>query len=192
MKGITYQTLLDAKNETLKNGVDLLNQLQGEGLFAPNYLELGVQDPHSYIVGAFDNQRLIGVAVAQVLDNLDYYTLLNEDFVKNHRHKKVGSLSTMSVHEDYQGQGIGQKLAKLRMEWLKDQGCQMTIGVSWVSGKKHTSDRVFLKMGFQEIGRHPTFYAQASLEKHFICPTCGEPPCLCPAILFAKQDIEQN
>jgi GNAT superfamily N-acetyltransferase len=168
----------------------LLNRTQGEGLFAADYLEQCARDPDTVIVLALDDaRRLEGVATARVLpaDGFDYYLGFGDTLVRDlfARHR-VGSMETASVIESRQGRGLGQQLARPRIEWLAARGCTAAIGVSWRSGLAHTSDRVFERVGFTRAADAPAFYVDDSLARGYVCPVCGQPPCRCAATFYVK------
>lgn len=165
-------------------GVELLNRTQGRDLFPADYLEKKTADPEVYVVAALENDHLISVGVAQIIHEYDFYVPFDSTIKEQLKDKKVGSFSTLCVHENHQGKGIGQKVSLLRLEWLKKHRCDVVLGVSWVSGNGNTSDRVFEKTGFKAVSRVEKFFVEMSLKNPFICPTCGEPPCTCAAIFY--------
>jgi GNAT superfamily N-acetyltransferase len=186
---ISLKRLHEVDPQYLSEGLALLNRTQGLGLFAPSYLE--AQMPNRYIVAAFWGERLIGLGKAEIIENFDYYLPFVSDVYAQLEGKKVGSFSTLSIVEDLQGKGIGQIIGRNRIEWLKSQNCDVAFGVSWVSGLKNTSDRVFERLGFKAIRKVEGFYEKSSLLDPFICPGCGDPPCTCAAILY-KIDLRAS
>lgn len=167
-------------------GLELLNRTQGRDLFAPDYLLHTVQDLKSYVVGGFQSGDLIAVGVAAVIEDFNYYVPFQPGITAELKDLVVGSFSTLCVREDLQGKGVGQLLSQARLDWLVAQGCQVILGISWVSGKAHTSDRVFKKFGFQEVKMLPDFFKESSIKRPFICPGCHNQPCSCAAILYRK------
>lgn len=165
-------------------GVRLLNRSQGEDLFVPDYLTIKTSDPLSYVVGAIADNVLVAVAVASLIDQFDYFKPFHTDIDLELAQTKVGSFVTMAVSPSLRGRGIGQSLSRLRLDWLIDQGCKVILGVSWVSGLMHTSDRTFEKMGFHAVKKVELFYHESSIEKPFYCPGCRVAPCTCAAILY--------
>ncbi len=164
--------------------IDLLNRTQGRDLCGPTFLMDLMDREDAFVVAAFEDKDLIGIATAKIIDNYDYYlpfnTKINEDF----KNLKVGSFATMSVVEGMQGKGIGQALSCKRLEWLREKGCDVVVGVSWVSGLAHTSNRAFEKLGFKSVKLVEKFYGPSSVESPFVCPGCGEPPCECSAVMY--------
>lgn len=162
----------------------LLNRTQGEDLFPPHYIERKLNDPLALVIGAFIGQEVISVGVAQVLHDLKYYIVFDENIEEKLKNNVVGSFSTLCVREDYQGKGLGQRMSHVRLNWLKDKGCEVILGISWVSGKEHNSSRVFEKLGFGMVKLVDNFFYESSLQNPFNCPACGSPPCTCAAMLY--------
>lgn len=185
---ITIRDLTTHDEKYFSDGIELLNRTQGRDLFSKDYLHQKTNDPNAKIFAAFDGDILISLGIAQIIDNYDYYLPFVPEIYEQFKNKKVGSFSTLCTHEDYQGQGIGKKISHKRLAWLKDQKCDVIVGVSWVSGLSHTSDRVFEKVGFKAIKRVDKFYINQSIEHPFDCPGCKIAPCQCSAILY-KMDL---
>lgn len=170
------------------DGLELLNRTQGRDLFGPDYLLERTQDLKSGVFAAFDGDTLVGLGVAQLINNYDFYLPFAPNIYEEFKDKNVGSFSTLCTLESYQGKGVGQKISHLRLQWLKEQKCDVIVGVSWVSGKAHTSNRVFEKMGFKAVKKVERFFYQMSIDRPFDCPGCNQKPCTCAAILY-KQEL---
>lgn len=179
-----YRQLTTEDSDYFSEALELLNRTQGRDLFDSDYLNLRTSDPKSYVVAAFSDQKLVALGVAQLIDSFEYYLDFDSEIVEELKDKKVGSFSTLCVLESLQSKGVGQALSKYRLDWIKKHNCEVILGISWVSGLKNTSDRVFSKMGFNPVKKVEKFFYQSSLEKPFECPGCGSPPCECGAILF--------
>ena len=164
--------------------LDLFDRTQGRLLFLPNYFDERTKDKNSFVIGAFVDDKPVGISVAQVINDFSYYLPFDPDINKKLSGKIVGSFASASVDPKLQGHGIGKMMASKRLEWLKSMNCDIILGVSWVSGNTHTSDRVFEKSGFKIIARCDDFYVQQSYERKFICARCGAPPCTCGAIFY--------
>ncbi len=165
---------------------DLLERTQGRNIMSLAKLQERVVDPLSYPIMALDGKELIGFAYAQVIQNFDYYTPFDPQISEKLAPKKVGSFAVASVREEWQGKGIGRLLANARLDWLRSQKCELVVGVSWVSGNAHTSNRVFEKSGFKAIKKVEGFYLESSVRDQLFCPTCRQPPCSCAAIFYMR------
>lgn len=184
LESVAIQVLSRHHHHWIGPALQLLNRTQGQGLFTEAYLLERLQRPTSMVVGAFAGEELIGVAAADLISSFEFYFPYDANLPEKLRGHKVGVFTTMSVTEEFQGCGVGQALARARLQWLKGQGCTVILGTSWVSGLPHSSDRVFEKLGFRVVGRVAEFFVEMSLQRPFVCPACGGPPCRCDAILY--------
>jgi GNAT superfamily N-acetyltransferase len=167
----------------------LVDRTQGRGIFALDYFERCASDGEKLLLLALLDGSLVGVAGARVLpqDGFDYYLSFGREVVVDlFQHHRVGLMSTASVVEPLQGQGIGQELTRRRIQWMNDAGCTAQIAVSWESGLAHTSDRVFMKLGFKCLSQVKGFYGEDSTQRGWICPVCGSPPCRCSASFYIR------
>ncbi len=165
------------------DALELLNRTQGRDLFGSDYLIRKTTQDTALVLGAFIEKELVAVGVAELIDNFDFYERFDPS-LKNGNGTTAGSFSTLCVKEELQGQGIGKAISEKRLQYLKGKKVPFILGVSWVSGKKHTSDRVFEKMGFRPVNKVEKFFVETSLKKPFECPGCLEHPCSCSAILY--------
>jgi ribosomal protein S18 acetylase RimI-like enzyme len=179
---ITELNLNDSRviGESLK----LLNRTQGQGLFRSEYLTEKASSSEALVLVGFIDDRLVSVGCAEIIKEFDCYKRFDASIGERMNGSKVGSLCTLSVHEDHQGRGLGQKMTSQRMGWLEDHGCDLVLGVSWVSGLIHTSNRVFEKFGFRAVSEVNEFYREDAEMHPFDCPGCKVQPCECSAILY--------
>lgn len=186
---VEVRPITPADPEHLASALALLNRTQGVGLFEADYLSKRLGAPEQLVLGAFGGGRLLGVSVAELIDNFDYYLPFDPEIVLKMAHKKVASFTTMSVVESEQGKGIGRLLSESRLVWARKNKCQVVLGVSWESGRPGTSRRTFEGAGFRAVARVPDFYVESSKLKPFDCPGCRKQPCTCAAI-FYRLDLD--
>lgn len=184
ISSLEIRPLTQADAILFPEGTEILNRTQGRDLFSANYLSELAVSPQARIFAAFIRGRLMGLGVAQIISDFNYYLPFDENICTELAGKTVGSFSTMAIHEEAQGKGIGQQISQRRLTWLREQGCTVILGNSWVSGLKHTSDRVFEKMGFHKVKLVENFFVASSLKDPFDCPGCRVHPCSCAAILY--------
>jgi ribosomal protein S18 acetylase RimI-like enzyme len=184
MNQLIIRKLINTDQSLFTEAIELLNRTQGRNLFDSNYLDIKTKDQNSIVLGAFNNNQLLGIGVAQVINDFKFYSPFDPQITNELQNTKVGSLTTLAILESHQGQGIGKKITVDRLNWLKEQGCKVIIGLSWVSGLKHTSDRIFEKMGFRAIKKIDQFFKESSIQKPFDCPGCLSKPCTCAGIMY--------
>jgi GNAT superfamily N-acetyltransferase len=186
LDSVITRSLAVEERSLVQEGLALLNRTQGQGLFGPRYLDDRLTDAKSAVIAAFQGDRFVGLAVVQVIANFDYYLPFDATIGQKLKDKVVGSFATSAVVEDLQGKGIGRILSKRRMAWAEERGCEVVLGVSWISGLPHNSKATFEGAGFHAVARVEDFYRKISLERPFDCPGCRQSPCLCAAILYRR------
>lgn len=178
------KALTTKDSHLFEDAVELLNRTQGKGIFPQNYIQAITTSPWAQAFGSFIDGKLIGVGVAEIINTFDFYIPFDPNITNELKNRVVGSFSTLAVEEKYQGQGIGKKISIERFRWLTERGCTTILGVSWASGLKNTSDRVFEKMGFTAVKTVEHFFKDMSIERNFLCPACKVIPCRCAGILY--------
>jgi len=178
---VEIRKLVPSDSRSHDEALDLLKRTQGIGLFS---LIKRTNNPKAHTLCAFTDKKLIAVACAEIIDDFDFYKPFDPSITEKLKDRKVGSLCTLSVHENFQGKGIGQTLTKQRMAWLESQGCELVLGISWVSGLPHTSKRIFDKLGFRAVKEVKEFYKEIATQHPFDCPGCKHQPCVCSAIFY--------
>lgn len=186
---MNIRTLGPIDEHLLPECLELLERTQGRNVCNLAYLKKLISTENGLLlVVQDDEQHIVAVAGAQILDNTNfqYYLPFGEEIVHTLNSSKVGSFCTMSVHEKLQGQGYGQKLSALRLEWLKTNACDVVVGITWVSGLGHHSGRVFEKLGFRAVNKVENFFVESSIRDNLLCPVCVVAPCYCPGIMYFR------
>lgn len=179
--------LAPADQHLFAAGVALLNDAQGSNLFTVTYLDERTARDDSAVWVALMEDTVVGIGVAQLVTEFEFYLPFDATIRIELADKIVGGFSTLAFVPAWRGKGLGQEISRQRLAWLRERGCQVILGISWVSGLGHTSDRVFDKMGFRAVKRLDNFFVEWSLNKpDFVCPVCGAPPCRCAAIFYRK------
>lgn len=186
---IEYKQLTAQDSHLFDETLHLLNITQGEGLFQLPYLQ--ERAATGYTIIGLKNSKVVACGIARTLskDDYDYYLPFGLEIKDWFQKYQIGSFDTLCVDESLRGQGVGQSISRMRLDWLKQKNCNRIIGVSWVSGLPHTSDRVFEKMGFKPYKKVENFYYQSSIEHPFQCPGCKVLPCTCAAVLYFHSSL---
>ena len=95
----------------------------------------------------------------------------------------VGILKCVVVHPQYRGEGIAKELTKIRLEYLKNQGCKYVKSYAWVRPDGSCpSCGILEKNGFEVIDELNGYYSRF---KHK-CPYCDK-DCKCSARVYQKE-----
>jgi RimJ/RimL family protein N-acetyltransferase len=135
----------DIRLESLKNHPDSFGSSHEEESMNPklsfeNYIE--EKNPYKFIMGAFDNERLIGIC--------GFF----QETQKKSRHR--GTIIQMYIKLEYAGKGIGSSLLKVLInEAFKIQEIeQLVIGVM---ANNESAKRIYSNAGFKEYGLHRNY-----------------------------------
>jgi GNAT superfamily N-acetyltransferase len=161
----------------------LLNDELGDGMYGVAGLLADAADPTAGVWLA-GNDRPTGAAVARLLvpEDAGYYQRFGSEATALFG-GTVGSVEAVAVEPAFRRRGIGALLATTTVDWMRGQGCQAVVALSWLSGRPDSSPPLFRRLGFREGPTVERFYAAESVENHWSCPVCGQ-PCTCGATLF--------
>lgn len=159
----------------------LLNREMGERLYQPEGLLRDATDPTALVLLADDGA---GAAVSRLLiaEDVAYYERFGPDATSLFA-GAVGSFEALAVDPAHRRRGLGAALTSASIEWMRDQGCDAIVTLSWISGRPDTSAPLFRRLGFQEGRTVDRFYYEESRRDGWTCPVCGG-PCTCPAAFY--------
>lgn len=168
-----------------EEATELVAEALGPGWYNVAKFETMSQAPNARLLGARDEAgKLLGVANAVCLatEDLAFYRAFGDaaDVLEG---KRVGALSLSAVAPSMRGRGLGSALMRERLAWLRQQGCDYAVGISWQSGLTHTSKTVFDRYAFTTLATSDTFFERESQKYGYGCPVCGS-PCRCRALFY--------
>jgi GNAT superfamily N-acetyltransferase len=161
----------------------LLNRQLGQGMYSPEGLLRDAADPTAGVWVA-RTAAPAGVAVARLLIPADaaYYARFGAEATALFA-GAVGSFEAVAIDPACRRQGIAARLTRTSLDWMRHQGCDAAVTISWLSGRLDSSLPLFRHLGFREGQTVQRFYEQESLEQGWSCPVCGR-PCRCGATFF--------
>jgi GNAT superfamily N-acetyltransferase len=159
----------------------LLNREMGENLYQSERLLRDATDPTALVLLADD---WAGVAVSRLLvpEDASYYERFGPEATGLFA-GEVGSFEALAVEPARRRRGIGAALTTASIDWMRDQGCDAVVTLSWLSGRPDTSTPLFRRLGFREGRTVVRFYYEESRRDSWTCPVCGG-PCTCSATFF--------
>jgi GNAT superfamily N-acetyltransferase len=141
------------------------------------------EDTSEFGVVAVRNTRIVGFGIC---------TLAGPDYARDYvgvdvdvePWEKTGVVHINCVRQECENQGIGSELMAHRLEYLKLNGAEGVIGVSWHRYGHKDSRPLFEKFAFQPVETIDQYYAQ--LDGEVPCIDC-EGECLCDATIYRRQ-----
>eukprot|EP01022_Parablepharisma_sp_SALTPOND_P018646 TRINITY_DN30783_c1_g2_i1.p3 TRINITY_DN30783_c1_g2~~TRINITY_DN30783_c1_g2_i1.p3 ORF type:complete len:208 (-),score=78.28 TRINITY_DN30783_c1_g2_i1:552-1175(-) len=101
---------------------------------------------------------------------------------------RIGILDAAAMDREHQGRGLGRVLVQALRSRLREQGAEVLCSMAWKSVHGKTNAAKLLKeSGLEEMLAIQGYWNQVvdSPEGHQ-CPVCGEPPCRCYGVLYAR------
>jgi len=149
---------------------------------------------HHVVVGAFSGRELAGLVVAHALGPGDFEAL--ERRMGGERLESLslpggggtGTVDAVAVRKEFRrmgaghGPGVGTRLLEVALERLKESGCELLFGESWVSGSPDNSKNLAVANGCELKFEIPGYWGR---EGEY-CPTCESTECRCTALIFVK------
>ncbi|MBO0683208.1 MAG: GNAT family N-acetyltransferase, partial [Candidatus Dormibacteraeota bacterium] len=111
----------------------LLNQELGQGMYSPQGLLEDAADPTAGVWVARPPAPA-GVAVARLLiaEDADYYERFGAEATDLFA-GAVGSFEAVAVDPAWRRQGIAGRMTLTSLEWMRQQGCDAAVTISWLS-----------------------------------------------------------
>jgi len=98
----------------------------------------------------------------------------------------VGLISSIATDPEFTGHGVGDKLLGTCLKELKESGSDTLLMTGWKSDNGVHIGSLAKKYGFNEILEIPNFWYEDSMTHGYRCPSCGEPPCECSAVVLVN------
>ncbi len=145
--------------------------------------------PSSYALVAVDDH--IGVVGFAIGHRCDYAPLCETYPAARHLLRplqsfRLGLLKSVVVRGGHRGSGIGLRLVEDCLDGLASSGAEAMIMFAWRRGESVPAASLARRCGFRAVGEAEALWHADSLERRYICPTCGAPPCRCSAAIYVK------
>jgi len=103
---------------------------------------------------------------------------------------RIGILDAAAMDDAHQGRGLGRLLVGALCQKLQEQGAGVICAMAWKSVHGHTNAAKLLQEnGLEKLLAIQGYWNRVvdSPEGHH-CPVCGEPPCRCHGVLYARYE----
>ena len=75
---------------------------------------------------------------------------------------------------------------------IEEKKVAIMLGFAWKSIEGVNAKRILERNGFRELMEIKKFWNDESLKENYSCPDCGNPPCVCSAIIFIKLFVDDG
>ncbi len=134
--------------------------------------------------------KVLGFCISFILDDEELPELLNIDQeaipYPLSGADDLGVIKTIAINKHFKGLGIGTSLIQDALNTFKTQERKTVFTIAWKSKLGTNLHGVLMKTGFKRDFEIPHYWYQSSLESGCHCSVCGEPPCICSAVIYSK------
>ncbi len=171
-----------------KEILTLSDKLLGAGYLDEMQLQKYLGDKHKTgIVSKSSKGEITGFQLVLTceLDELLQMSVSEHNWFKEYFSSKapIGVIKTVGVNPEYKNQGIGTLLTSKGIEILQKEATTI-ISMCWDQKDDTPFARVLEKCNIHLIKTIPAYWEEDSLAKEYSCKFCGEPPCLCAALIY--------
>jgi ribosomal protein S18 acetylase RimI-like enzyme len=176
--------------------LSLAKEAFGSGYVTTDQLRKAVESANQKLITYKINENVVGFTILHILSRIEIQQLLRFTDVQMDTYfgeiQRFGYRKMSCVSSKIRGQGIGEKLFHLGNNWLAKSKAEIALTTYWPSNINTNYQRFLEKNGFNKISELPEFWKLDSLKRNYTCPKCGEPPCICPAILYGNQRLSDT
>lgn len=141
-------------------------------------------------VAVAPDSGVIGFCIYSMLSSDDLKRRLkvsNEKIPKALLHsERVGMIDVVAVKDQYKRQGVGFHLVSDALTELGKNQINVICSIGWRSRKGINIEGILRYHRFQNLIEYKDYWREDSIVKQYICHDCGQPPCTCSAVLFAR------
>lgn len=179
----------EAEERDLPEILAISNEQFGSSYLSREELIGLLNDPSAKIPIVLVDQQIAGYSILLTLDAQQFLRRMKvgpkgifDQFKATDRFqvRKSTALSPQFI-----GKGIGKKFIEWSMKEYS-QGCTRIISINWKRGNEIPMKKISEGFGMKLLCELPAYWKADSITKGYACPECGQPPCLCNAVLFFK------
>lgn len=96
----------------------------------------------------------------------------------------IGVAKTVATAVSHERLGTATSLIDEAVYQMRIIGVDLVVAVAWKDGMGIHIDGPLRAVSFAPVTEIPDYWKEDSLARGYCCPTCGEPPCRCSAVLY--------
>ncbi|MCX6270744.1 MAG: GNAT family N-acetyltransferase [Bacteroidetes bacterium] len=179
----------DVKAEDIEHVCSLSDQFVGKNFQTYDSIKNYIADPKKILKVYKVNDEIIGFVKGKILKKSEFKkNLLKTD---THIEKELagegymGFAETICVKKEYRGTRIASELANELIQSLKNlETIDVICTTVWKTSEGANAKKLVENIGFTYITEISDFWHRDSIDKNYICPKCGQPPCRCSMIFY--------
>ena len=170
----------------------MCNDELGDDYITENFLKDSISNKNQIVrVAITDEKEVIGFSIATIYSEKELNDYLSDKrcdelILPDLTNKKIGITKIVVIKDQYKKKGIGIDLLNDSLLLIEEKKVAIMLGFAWKSKEGVNAKRILERNGFHELIEVKKFWNDESLKENYSCPDCGNPPCVCSAIVFIK------
>lgn len=179
-------SILSATLEDIPQIQNLMDSIFGTYPTLSELLHKWIQEPDTNVVVAKYNNHVIATSTWVIKPELDLnrYEVFGPQALAFLKQQRSGLVLNLAVSPEFRRMNIGKQISVAQLAWLKQQNCDIIIGVNWDNGRDDNSRYLYQKAGFQKLGEDRSYLKKQLLQTGASCSVCQSKDCNCNSILY--------
>lgn len=150
----------------------------------PSLLQKWIDQPEYSLLRVRTPAGIVGLSTWSAKSgDLEKYACFGADALNFMREKKRAWTVNLAVAPAHRQRGLGYRLSRAQLPWLRGVGSEIVLGTSWVNGTADSSRHLFERAGFRLLGESRAFL-RAQQPEDARCSACGKEACDCNSLLY--------
>lgn len=184
-------SIVNMKPEHFSQAIDISDSELGKDYLTIKDLEdFNNQENYNCCKTIVIGDTVVGFCLSKILNKEQLISFLKIDEKKLPTYisyvDKTWLIKTIVIDSKYHGKGIGYQLMKEVEKEISQSNVRAVCSVLWKNGESVNAHGIISSIGLKKHVEIEEYWKQDSIEQQFTCSCCGEPPCLCSALLYFK------
>ena len=165
------------------------NTQLGDNYLSKKELTTCINNKNTIGIVALQNKCIVGFALGHFFNINAISDFIFEDqnwfinYLKNA--STIAILKTFAVHENYSKKGVGGALVQNIAQLLTTKSDKL-IAVAWKQNQTRKNITILEKSGLIKQIEIKEYWKKDSIKKGYCCAICGNPPCMCNALIYTN------
>jgi len=189
MKKSNY-TIQLLNHDSIEVALKICDTELGKDYLSTSYLSDLINNEKALIQAAFNqNNELIGFSSCMILTNIELKKAIHSSQFSQLPSEitystQIGITNTIVIKNEYKNQGIGTVLFKEFLTFFEKNKTACIVAFAWKNNEGINMGGIFEKHNFKILKSIKNYWSEESIENNYNCPSCGNPPCFCTAVIY--------
>lgn len=169
--------------------IEISDKQLGKDYLTKKDLQDYIDHPSYLNIKTTIENKITGFSIAQICSVVELKNMLLEekkwltDQFKDH--EPVFYRKITCVDPRYEEMGIAHKLVEHSLKRIQSK-VKSILSVCWKKNGVVPFGKILENFDFHILKEIPNYWKKDSLNKQYKCEICGDPPCRCSAVIYAK------